>query len=103
MKEIDDDFARAEGRGYSDVAQWRAAHEEFDELDRDGRTAFGIKHPESLSGIRYCLAGVLVDLQETRERGFLTAQDRRQTTVTFRTREGEFKSRKSVMSHRARL
>ncbi|MGW1893337.1 hypothetical protein ACWCP6_24280 [Streptomyces sp. NPDC002004] len=28
-KEIDDDFARAEGRGYSDVAQWRAAHEEF--------------------------------------------------------------------------
>lgn len=29
MKEIDDDFARAEGRGYSDVAQWRAAHEEF--------------------------------------------------------------------------
>ncbi|MFE3635041.1 ASCH domain-containing protein [Streptomyces sp. NPDC059168] len=29
MKEIDDDFARAEGRGYSDVAAWRAAHEEF--------------------------------------------------------------------------
>ncbi len=29
MKEIDDDFARAEGRGYSDVPQWRAAHEEF--------------------------------------------------------------------------
>ncbi|MFD5450581.1 ASCH domain-containing protein [Streptomyces sp. NPDC003470] len=29
MKEIDDDFARAEGRGYSNVAQWRAAHEEF--------------------------------------------------------------------------
>ncbi|WP_189251145.1 ASCH domain-containing protein, partial [Streptosporangium pseudovulgare] len=29
MKEIDDDFARAEGRGYSDVAQWRTAHEEF--------------------------------------------------------------------------
>ncbi|MGW5666564.1 2-dehydropantoate 2-reductase [Micromonospora sp. NPDC003776] len=29
MKEIDDDFARAEGRGYADVAQWRAAHEEF--------------------------------------------------------------------------
>lgn len=29
MKEIDDDFARAEGRGYSDVARWRAAHEEF--------------------------------------------------------------------------
>ncbi|MEU1710876.1 ASCH domain-containing protein [Streptomyces sp. NPDC005706] len=29
MKEIDDDFARAEGRGYSGVAEWRAAHEEF--------------------------------------------------------------------------
>ncbi|WP_333774986.1 ASCH domain-containing protein [Streptomyces sp. IBSBF 3136] len=29
MKEIDDDFARAEGRGYADAAQWRAAHEEF--------------------------------------------------------------------------
>ncbi|QTE03002.1 ASCH domain-containing protein [Streptomyces cyanogenus] len=29
MKEIDDDFARAEGRGYRDVAEWRAAHEEF--------------------------------------------------------------------------
>ncbi|MFI2761755.1 ASCH domain-containing protein [Streptomyces echinatus] len=29
MREIDDDFARAEGRGYADVAQWRTAHEEF--------------------------------------------------------------------------
>ncbi|WP_377267047.1 ASCH domain-containing protein [Peterkaempfera sp. SMS 1(5)a] len=29
MSEIDDDFAQAEGRGYSDVAEWRAAHEEF--------------------------------------------------------------------------
>ncbi|MFI2414404.1 ASCH domain-containing protein [Streptomyces sp. NPDC018947] len=29
MKEIDDDFARAEGRGYADVAEWRAAHEDF--------------------------------------------------------------------------
>ncbi|MEV5277266.1 ASCH domain-containing protein [Streptomyces sp. NPDC051994] len=29
MREIDDDFARAEGRGYSGVAEWRAAHEEF--------------------------------------------------------------------------
>ena len=29
MKEIDDDFARAEGRGYADVAEWRRAHEEF--------------------------------------------------------------------------
>ncbi|WP_392870221.1 ASCH domain-containing protein [Streptomyces sp. LN499] len=33
VKEIDDDFARAEGRGYSDVAQWRAAHEEFFQSD----------------------------------------------------------------------
>ncbi|KOG74211.1 MULTISPECIES: ASCH domain-containing protein [Streptomyces] len=33
MKEIDDDFARAEGRGYSDVAEWRAAHEEFFQSD----------------------------------------------------------------------
>jgi uncharacterized protein YhfF len=29
VKEIDDDFARAEGRGYADVAEWRTAHEEF--------------------------------------------------------------------------
>jgi len=29
LKEIDDDFAHAEGRGYGDVAEWRAAHEEF--------------------------------------------------------------------------
>lgn len=29
VKEIDEDFARAEGRGYADVAEWRAAHEEF--------------------------------------------------------------------------
>jgi uncharacterized protein YhfF len=29
IKEIDDAFARAEGRGYEDAAQWRAAHEEF--------------------------------------------------------------------------
>ena len=29
MKEIDDDFARAEGRGYADVTQWRTAHEDF--------------------------------------------------------------------------
>ncbi|WP_445526011.1 ASCH domain-containing protein [Streptomyces cyslabdanicus] len=38
MKEIDDDFARAEGRGYSDVAEWRAAHEEF--FRSDGVCAF---------------------------------------------------------------
>lgn len=29
VKEIDDDYARAEGRGYADAAEWRAAHEEF--------------------------------------------------------------------------
>ncbi|GAB1332497.1 ASCH domain-containing protein [Streptomyces sennicomposti] len=29
MKEIDDDFARAEGRGYRDAAAWQTAHEEF--------------------------------------------------------------------------
>jgi 3-oxoadipate enol-lactonase len=27
--EVDDDYARAEGRGYADAAQWRQAHEEF--------------------------------------------------------------------------
>lgn len=26
---IDDDYARAEGRGYADAAQWRSAHEDF--------------------------------------------------------------------------
>ncbi|MEV4256340.1 ASCH domain-containing protein [Spirillospora sp. NPDC049652] len=29
MREIDDDFAHAEGRGYADAAEWRKAHEEF--------------------------------------------------------------------------
>ncbi len=29
VKDIDDDFARAEGRGYQDAAAWRAAHEDF--------------------------------------------------------------------------
>lgn len=29
MAEVGDDFARAEGRGYADAAQWRAAHEDF--------------------------------------------------------------------------
>lgn len=29
IKDIDDAFARAEGRGYADVAEWRTAHEEF--------------------------------------------------------------------------
>lgn len=33
MKEIDDEYARAEGRGYSDVAEWRAAHEKFFQSD----------------------------------------------------------------------
>lgn len=27
--EVDDDYARAEGRGYADAAHWRRAHEEF--------------------------------------------------------------------------
>ena len=26
---VDDDYARAEGRGYADAAQWRTAHEDF--------------------------------------------------------------------------
>lgn len=38
MKEIDDDFARAEGRGYADAAQWRTAHEEF--FRSEGVSAF---------------------------------------------------------------
>ncbi|MFC5182578.1 ASCH domain-containing protein [Actinomadura harenae] len=29
MKDIDDDFAVAEGRGYADAAEWRTAHEAF--------------------------------------------------------------------------
>ncbi|MFB7597372.1 ASCH domain-containing protein [Streptomyces sp. NPDC056160] len=29
IREIDDDFARAEGRGYCDAAEWRAAHVAF--------------------------------------------------------------------------
>jgi uncharacterized protein YhfF len=29
VKEIDDDFARAEGRGYANAEQWRAAHRDF--------------------------------------------------------------------------
>ena len=29
VKDIDDDFARAEGRGYRDAAAWRVAHEAF--------------------------------------------------------------------------
>ncbi|MFD5468318.1 ASCH domain-containing protein [Kitasatospora sp. NPDC127059] len=29
MREIDDAFAHAEGRGYTDATQWRTAHQEF--------------------------------------------------------------------------
>ncbi|MGW2637446.1 ASCH domain-containing protein [Streptomyces sp. NPDC001348] len=29
VKDVDDAFARAEGRGYADAAEWRTAHEEF--------------------------------------------------------------------------
>ncbi|MFM8560839.1 MAG: ASCH domain-containing protein [Solirubrobacterales bacterium] len=36
IREIDDDFARAEGEGFEDVAQWRAAHEEFWASDQPG-------------------------------------------------------------------
>lgn len=33
VKDIDDDFARAEGRGYPDAAAWRAAHRDFFQSD----------------------------------------------------------------------
>ncbi|MEV5755089.1 ASCH domain-containing protein [Actinoallomurus sp. NPDC052308] len=33
IKEIDDDYALAEGRGYADATEWRAAHEEFFQSD----------------------------------------------------------------------
>ncbi|MFC4908190.1 ASCH domain-containing protein [Actinomadura gamaensis] len=29
IKEVDDDYAVAEGRGYADAAEWRTAHEAF--------------------------------------------------------------------------
>lgn len=29
ISEVDDNYARAEGRGYANAAQWRRAHEEF--------------------------------------------------------------------------
>lgn len=38
IAEVDDGFARAEGRGYADAAEWRAAHEEF--FRGDGVAAF---------------------------------------------------------------
>ncbi|MGW2491929.1 ASCH domain-containing protein [Streptomyces sp. NPDC001606] len=44
MREIDDDFARAEGRGYADAAAWRAAHEEF--FRSEGVRAFLGRTPE---------------------------------------------------------
>ncbi len=43
VKDIDDDFARAEGRGYSDVAQWRVAHEKF--FQSDGVSEFLGRRP----------------------------------------------------------
>jgi uncharacterized protein YhfF len=38
ISEVDDAYARAEGRGYADAAQWRRAHEEF--FRSDGVAAF---------------------------------------------------------------
>lgn len=38
MKKIDDDYVRAEGRGYADAAEWRAVHEEF--FRSEGVSAF---------------------------------------------------------------
>jgi uncharacterized protein YhfF len=35
---VDDDYARAEGRGYADAAGWRRAHEDF--FTSDGVAAF---------------------------------------------------------------
>ena len=29
ISEVDDDYARAEGRGYADATDWRRAHEDF--------------------------------------------------------------------------
>lgn len=29
ISDVDDDYARAEGRGYADAVEWRAAHEAF--------------------------------------------------------------------------
>lgn len=74
-----------------------------DELDRDGRTTPGIEHREPLTGLRHRLSGALVHLQETRERGLPSAQDRRDATIAFRTGKGEFKGRKVLMSHRERV
>ncbi|MGI8450299.1 MAG: ASCH domain-containing protein [Streptosporangiaceae bacterium] len=35
---VDDDYARAEGRGYADATEWRRAHEDF--LPSEGVAAF---------------------------------------------------------------
>jgi uncharacterized protein YhfF len=35
---VDDDYARAEARGYADAAAWRGAHEEF--FTSDGVAAY---------------------------------------------------------------
>jgi uncharacterized protein YhfF len=37
LREIDDEFARSEGRGYAGVAEWRAAHEELFQSDQMSR------------------------------------------------------------------
>jgi uncharacterized protein YhfF len=36
---VDDEYAHAEGRGYADAAEWRAAHEDF--FRREGTALFG--------------------------------------------------------------
>jgi uncharacterized protein YhfF len=46
--EVDDDYARAEGRGYADAAQWRRAHEEF--FRGEGVAAFLGAVPEISDG-----------------------------------------------------
>jgi hypothetical protein len=35
---VDDEYARAEGRGYADAAEWRRAHEDF--FRREGAAEF---------------------------------------------------------------
>jgi uncharacterized protein YhfF len=44
IKEIDDAYARAEGRGYAGAAEWRADHERF--FRGDGVAAFLGHRPE---------------------------------------------------------
>jgi uncharacterized protein YhfF len=52
--EVDDDYARAEGRGYADAAQWRRAHEEF--FRSEGVAALG-RLPARYRVIRYDTRG----------------------------------------------